>query len=212
MSKKIKAEIMGINRLRMGTDGDGISTLVTFYGCHLSCRYCLNPQCKNADTRRTNITPGHLVDILFVDDIYFRATGSGVVFGGGEPLLQAEYIKEVCKKMPEEWQKRIETSLNVSWERIELLVPYINQWIIDIKDSHQDIYKTYTGIDNSFVYENVQKLSEKVGKDKLVIRIPEIPEYNTEDNILASMEEYSEFGTLDIFKYRKMPQSCDRKN
>ena len=108
--------------------------------------------------------------------------------------------------------EEIETSLNVSWERIELLVPYINQWIIDIKDSHQDIYKTYTGIDNSFVYENVQKLSEKVGKDKLVIRIPEIPEYNTEDNILASMEEYSEFGTLDIFKYRKMPQSCDRKN
>ena len=29
MSKN-KAEIMGINRLRMGTDGDGISTLVTF--------------------------------------------------------------------------------------------------------------------------------------------------------------------------------------
>ena len=118
------SEIMGINRLRMGTDGEGISTLVTFYGCHLNCKYCLNPQCKDEDTRRTNITPEHLVDILSVDDIYFRTTGGGVVFGGGEPLLQADYIKEVCKRIPEGWQKRIETSLNVSWDKIKLLIPY----------------------------------------------------------------------------------------
>ena len=71
MSKHVIAEIMGINRLRMGTDGEGIFTLVTFYGCHLSCRYCLNPQCKNEDTRRTNITPEHLVDILSVSMVLF---------------------------------------------------------------------------------------------------------------------------------------------
>lgn len=198
------SEIMGINRLRMGTDGEGISTLVTFYGCHLNCKYCLNPQCKDEDTRRTNITPEHLVDILSVDDIYFRTTGGGVVFGGGEPLLQADYIKEVCKRIPEGWKKRIETSLNVSWDKIKLLIPYINQWIIDIKDSHQDIYKDYTGIDGLLVYENVQRLSEKVGKDKLLIRIPEIPEYNTAECVITSMEIYSEYGMLDVFKYRKM--------
>ena len=32
-NEKQKAEIMGINRHRMGTDGKGISTLITFYGC-----------------------------------------------------------------------------------------------------------------------------------------------------------------------------------
>ena len=89
------SEIMGINRLRMGTDGEGISTLVTFYGCHLNCKYCLNPQCKDEDTRRTNITPEHLVDILSVDDIYFRTTGGGVVFG---PTPNRNYSKKQNKK------------------------------------------------------------------------------------------------------------------
>ncbi len=204
MSKDVRTEIMGINRMRMGTDGKGVSTLVTFYGCHLSCKYCLNLQCKKEDTRRTNITPNHLVDILSVDDIYFCSTGGGVVFGGGEPLLHAEYIKEVCKKMPKEWQRRIETSLNYSWDSIDILIPYIDEWIIDIKDSHQDIYKNYTGIDGSSVYENVCRLSEKIGSEKLLIRIPEIPDYNTEENVLSSMELYSDLGRLDVFKYRKM--------
>jgi pyruvate formate lyase activating enzyme len=205
MSKDVKAEIMGINRMRMGTDGKGISTLVTFYGCNLNCKYCLNPQCKNEKTRRTNITPDHLVEILSVDDIYFQSTGGGVVFGGGEPLLQSEYIKEVCKKMPDKWQRRIETSLSVSWDKVDLLIPYIDEWIVDIKESHQGIYKDYTGVDGCFiVYENVCKLSEKIGKEKIVIRIPEIPDYNTEDNVLTSMEMYADLGKIDVFKYRKM--------
>ena len=50
----------------------------------------------------------------------------------------------------------------------------------------------------------MQRLSEKVGKDKLLIRIPEIPEYNTEECVITSMEIYSEYGMLDVFKYRKM--------
>lgn len=199
-----KAEIMGINRHRMGIDGNGISTLITFYGCHLSCKYCLNPQCKKEDTRRTNITPAHLIEILSVDDMYFRATGGGVVFGGGEPLLQSEYIEKVCKLIPDGWQKRVETSLNVPWEQIIKLVPFINNWIIDIKDSNQDIYREYTGIDGVRVYENICKLSSIIGKDRITIRIPEIPGYNTETNVLSSMEVYDKLGVLDVFRYRKI--------
>lgn len=204
MSQKIKSEIMGISRLRMGTDGNGISTLVAFYGCPLSCRYCLNPQCNEEKTRRTNITPEHLVEILSVDQIYFKSTGGGVVFGGGEPLLQSEYIKEVCQKIANRWEKRVETSLNVSWDKIEILIPYIDQWIIDIKDSHQDIYHKYTGKNGDIVYANVENLSKKVGRDKLVIRIPEIPEYNTEEDVLMSMQIYEDFGKIDLFQYQKI--------
>lgn len=198
-----KAEIMRVNRLRMGTDGKGISTLVAFYGCHLNCRYCINPQCKNKETHRTYIEPKHLVEILEVDDIYFRSTGGGVVFGGGEPLLQAKYIKRVCKEMPKEWAVRVETSLNVPWEMIDLLIPYVDRWIIDIKDSNYSIYKKYTGMDGACVCENVCRLSKKIGKDKLVIRIPEIPEYNTEVDMMYSMDIYDEFGKIDVFTYRK---------
>lgn len=201
-NEKQKAEIMGINRHRMGTDGKGISTLITFYGCPLNCKYCLNPQCKSESTPCTYIEPNDLVNLLMVDDIYFKSTGGGIVFGGGEPLLNAEYIKEVCDLVPLQWKIRIETSLNVKWDKIELLIPYIDQWIIDIKDSNTEIYKNYTGVDNLKVYDNVLRLSHKTGKEKLLIRIPKIPNYNTEKNIQESVKLYSNLGNIDVFKYR----------
>ncbi len=40
-----KAEIIGIKRHCLGSDGHGVTTLVAFHGCLLRCRYCLNPQC-----------------------------------------------------------------------------------------------------------------------------------------------------------------------
>ena len=201
-NEKQKAEIMGINRHRMGTDGKGISTLITFYGCPLNCKYCLNPQCKSESTPCTYIEPNDLVNLLMVDDIYFKSTGGGIVFGGGEPLLNAEYIKEVCDLVPLQWKIRIETSLNVKWDKIELLLPYIDQWIIDIKDSNTEIYKNYTGVDNLKVYDNVLRLSHKTGKEKLLIRIPKIPNYNTEKNIQESVNLYSNLGDIDIFNYK----------
>lgn len=201
-NEKKKAEIMGINRHRMGTDGKGISTLITFYGCPLNCKYCLNPQCKSESTPCTYIEPNDLVNLLMVDDIYFKSTGGGIVFGGGEPLLNAEYIKEVCDLVPLQWKIRIETSLNVKWDKIELLLPYIDQWIIDIKDSNTEIYKNYTGADNLKVYDNVLRLSHKTDKEKLLIRIPKIPNYNTEKNIQESVKLYSNLGNIDIFNYK----------
>ena len=201
-NEKQKTEIMGINRHRMGTDGKGISTLITFYGCPLNCKYCLNPQCKMKSTNCTYIEPNNLVNLLMVDDIYFQSTGGGIVFGGGEPLLNAEYIKEVCDLVPPKWKIRIETSLNVKWDKIELLLPYIDQWIIDIKDSNTEIYKNYTGADNLKVYDNVLRLSHKTGKEKLLIRIPQIPNYNTEKDIQESVNLYSELGNIDVFNYK----------
>lgn len=201
-NEKQKAEIMGINRHRMGTDGKGISTLITFYGCPLNCKYCLNPQCKSESTPCTYIEPNDLVNLLMVDDIYFKSTGGGIVFGGGEPLLNAEYIKEVCDLVPLQWKIRIETCLNVKWDKIELLLPYIDQWIIDIKDSNTEIYKNYTGADNLKVYDNVLRLSHKTDKEKLLIRIPKIPNYNTEKNIQESVKLYSNLGNIDIFNYK----------
>lgn len=38
-------DIMSISRLRMGTDGKGVSTLVAFFDCPLHCIYCANDHC-----------------------------------------------------------------------------------------------------------------------------------------------------------------------
>lgn len=142
-----------------------------------------------------------MVEFLSIDDIYFVSTGGGVVFGGGEPLLQNKYILDVCKLIPKKWQIRIETSLNDSWENIKILTPNIDKWIVDIKDGNWDIYKKYTRVDGRKVYKNMLMLSEIVGKEKIDIRIPRIPEFNNEEDVARSVEKYKNLGNVEIFDY-----------
>ena len=195
------SKIMSINRLRVNTDGEGITTLVAFWGCKLKCKYCINPQCTKEKTYRVSASPRELVEFLSIDDIYFVSTGGGVVLGGGEPLLQNKYILDVCKLIPKKWQIRIETSLNDSWENIKILTPYIDKWIVDIKDGNWDIYKKYTRVDGRKVYKNMLTLSEIVGKEIIDIRIPRIPEFNNEEDVARSVEKYKNLGNVEVFDY-----------
>lgn len=193
--------IMGIDRLRMGTDGKGVTTLVAFYGCPLSCRYCLNPQCHEIPVDESLPTPEQLCAELAKDNLYFRMTEGGVTFGGGEPLLQSAYIATFAKLAPAEWKLRIETSLYVPWEYIEPLTERVDQWIIDIKDAEDEIYFRYTDCHNALVKENVRRLAELVGPEKLHIRVPHIPGYNTSEDVERSVAFYEKYGEVEVFEY-----------
>ena len=203
-------DIMSIFRLRMGTDGKGISTLIVFFDCPLYCEYCINDFCHKppkpfVGVQHATFTPQELIEILRKDDIYYLMSGGGIVFGGGEPLLQAKYIHKVCTLADMRWSKRIETSLNVAWDYVKPVLYDMDEWIIDIKDINNDIYKSYTGADNKKMVENLLKLRSKVPKDKIHIRIPGIPGYNTNYDIENSVQWIRENIGVEpeVFLYRK---------
>ena len=194
-------EIMGISRLRMGTDGRGITTLVTFYGCPLSCVYCLNPQCNDKDTVRAEYSPEELMKIVEIDDIYFQMTEGGITFGGGEPLLYNEFIHQFCKIANPAWKIRMETSLNVPWKKIKLLLSDVDFWFIDIKDLNENIYRKYTGTGNKQLTENLMKLDAMIPQERICIRVPLIPGYNTEKDIENSVSILKQFKNIDRLTY-----------
>ena len=78
---------IGVSRHRIGVDGIGVTTLAAFHGCPLRCRYCLNPACLGSADRLYRYTPESLFEKVRIDNLYFLATGGGICFGGGEPLL-----------------------------------------------------------------------------------------------------------------------------
>ena len=96
--------VFGISRLRMETDGDGVTTLVGCLGCPLRCRLCINPHAQNPATPHRRLSAEQLVDELRVDGLYFSATGGGATFGGGEPLLHADCLAEFAEKRPADWR------------------------------------------------------------------------------------------------------------
>lgn len=186
-------DIMAVSRLRMATDGQGISTLVAFFGCPLHCKYCANECCHEGKgsllgTPRAAYKPEELIKVLRKDEIYYLMTGGGVVFGGGEPLLQSSFIHEVCKLADPGWKKRIETSLNVPWSCVEMLLDDLDEWIIDVKDMNSVIYNNYTDMDNENVLRNLLVMRDIVPPERFHIRVPHIAGFNTPDDVEKSVE------------------------
>ncbi len=196
--------LIGISRLRMGTDGHGITTLVAFHGCLLRCKYCLNPTCLDPNAKTIAMSPKDVVRVLRKDEMYYVATKGGVTFGGGEPLLKSRFIKEVLELGAKEWNVTLETSLNVPWEQVEILLPYIDEYIVDIKDMNPEIYKRYTGRDNELVKANLKKLVDKGFSDRILCRIPLIFNHNDFAAQEKSKKELGQMGLdkFELFKYK----------
>ena len=207
-------DIMSVSRLRMATDGQGVSTLVAFFDCPLKCKYCINNSCHDTQNvfsgaPRAAYKPEELIEVLKKDEIYYLMTGGGVVFGGGEPLLQSAFIHELCKLMDSRWAKRIETSLNVPWRYVEPLLEDIDEWIIDIKDMDRFIYEEYTGVNNEKVMQNLFRLRDAIPKERFHIRIPRIPGYNKKEDVEKSVEWIEEVLEVEpeVFDYYALPHT-----
>lgn len=204
-SSELIGRLIGISRHRLAIDGEGVTTLVAFHGCPLHCKYCLNPHSLSKETQCIERSVEALIDEVRIDQLYFLATGGGITFGGGEPLLNSAYIKEFCQQCPKEWRISIESSLNVPRKNVEDVLPFVKEWIIDIKDINPEIYKAYSGISNERVIDNLKWIAS-AHPDLLAsisIRLPHIPDYNTDDdrNKSQALLETLGYTNFDRFEY-----------
>ncbi len=206
-----KAAIFGISRLRCGMDGPGVTTLVTFMGCSLRCRYCLNDVChediyeSDGITPRKGImllTPHELYEKVKIDNIYFQATGGGICFGGGEPGLQDDFIEAFKRICPSGWKITLETCLEFNHAHMQRLATVVDHWIVDLKDMNSAIYEKYTGGVISGNHNHLQTLKKFVSEEKVTIKVPHIPDFNTAEDVGRSIEEIMKFGFTNIVEFQ----------
>lgn len=194
---------IGVSRHRIGRDGVGVTTLVGGYGCPLDCKYCLNPQCKKGKPT-LEFTVEELYGCVSVDSLYFSATGGGIVFGGGEPLLQAEFIREFIlytREKGDDWRFTLETCLAVDLPKLTFLDGLVDEYIVDIKDMNEVIYTAYTGKSSALMNAALAHLSQFA--ERVTVRVPKIPDFNTEedtDRSVSTLREYG-FDNFDRFIY-----------
>ena len=196
------------DRLRMATDGAGVTALVGAFGCPLQCKLCINPQTwherKDGKPPFERVTAEELYDKVKIDNLYYLATGGGVTFGGGEPLLHTDFITAFRAVVPKEWRIYAESCLHIPEENLRAAAQVVDHFFIDIKDMNPTIYKAYTGKDNAPVKSNLALLLSLVGADRITVRVPSIPDFNTEGDTEASVRELKEMGvtSLDRFAYK----------
>lgn len=197
------------DRLRMATDGAGVTALVGAFGCPLECRMCINPQTwherEDGKPSFERVTPEALYERVKIDNLYYLATGGGITFGGGEPLLHAEFIAAFRALCPKEWRIYAESCLHIPQALIPTAASVVDWFFIDIKDMDPAVYKAYTGRDNALVKENLSLLLRLVGPDRITVRVPHIPGFNTDAHVEASVAELTAMGVthLDVFTYKE---------
>lgn len=225
-------------------DGAGIRTTVFFKGCNMRCDWCHNPEtidpkpqqayyegkcihCGHCDAcptgARTTIGRSMSADAVFAElssDIpYYLASGGGVTLSGGEPLLQADFAAELLRKCKEAGVgTAMETNLSLPFERMEKLLPYLDEVFFDIKLMDDEAHRQHTGVSNAAVLQNAKKLAER--GIPAVVRTPLIPNVTaTKENVAAIAEfvsglsnvrayELLNFNPLGEGKYKAIGQSC----
>ena len=196
----VVARIFGVSRHRLTTDGEGVTTLVAFTGCPLRCKYCLNKQSWELEKGRL-CTPELLFEEVKIDQLYFLATHGGITFGGGEPLLQLPFIQAFRNLCGRQWQIVVETSLHVPLPTVQAIDPIVDGYIIDIKDMNPEIYEAYTGKANNIVLENLRWLLQNGDPNRIKVRVPHIPEFNTDEDVANSIERLKSMGVMDIDEF-----------
>ncbi|MBQ9988809.1 MAG: pyruvate formate lyase-activating protein [Clostridia bacterium] len=127
-------------------DGPGIRTVVFLSGCMLRCQYCHNPDMW-AEKEGTPITPSELVEKLVRYKSYYQASGGGVTFSGGDPLLQPAFLAETLQKCR---QNGIHTCLDTAGAGLgayDEILSYTDLVLYDIKHYQPAEYRALTGRD-----------------------------------------------------------------
>ena len=166
-------------------DGPGIRTVVFFNKCHLRCIYCHNPEmwCSG----EYNTTVEELVSKILHNKEYFSRNG-GVTFSGGEPLLHADFIIEVCKKLKKHNIHIALDTAGVGLGNYYEILQYIDLIIFDIKHTTEEGFKKITQI-NSIEHEKFLEVANKLNK-KFWIRQVIVPGIMDNEEYLFSLKEY----------------------
>ena len=118
------------------------------------------------------------------DLLFYKNSGGGVTFSGGEPLLHPDFIVEIARRYREKGlNSAVETCGQVPWENIAAVQPWVDLFLYDLKCMDSDKHRRFCGCGNGQILANLRALCEH---SRVVIRIPVIPGFNDAPEDIAA--------------------------
>ena len=144
-------------------------------GC-AACGECV-PACRGGFRKiaGTEWTAEALAARLNKDADVYRATGGGVTFSGGDPLLQWEFVSEVIDQL-EGVHTAVETSGCATDAVFGQVMDRLDLVMMDWKVSDPEGHRRYTGVDQAPIRRHAEMLAE--GDTPFILRMPIIPGVN----------------------------------
>lgn len=148
------------------------------------------------------VSVSEVMDEIEMDRAFYDESGGGITFTGGEPLAQPAFLCELaqtCKKV--ELHTAVDTSGIAARHVVELVAPFVDLWLYDLKIVDRFAHLFATGCSNELAISNLRWLV-KEGYD-VTLRIPLIPGYNDDNESLGDFIEF--IGSLE---WKDPPQAA----
>ena len=145
MLVELKARIHSVESC--GTvDGPGLRYVAFFQGCKLRCKYCHNPDTWKVKAG-TEMTVRQICDDALKYSSYMKFSGGGFTATGGDPLLQAEFLTELFKRLKELGiHTALDTAGHVELRDVKELIKYTDLVLLDIKSINPEKHRDLTAV------------------------------------------------------------------
>ncbi len=173
-----------------------------------TCGKCVEVCAQKAlDIACIEKSAAELVKKLERDALFFRYSGGGVTFSGGEPFLQHKFLRVLLKRLEElgidSW---VETCGYFDFEAVQDLIPKFSHFFLDLKHMDSAKHKEFTGCGNEKILENAIKIYAT--GVPMTIRIPTIVEVNLDDNNLEKTAQFMKnnlpTATIELLPYHEL--------
>jgi pyruvate formate lyase activating enzyme len=138
----------------------------------VQCGRCVDVCSENArELVGQDMSFDEIVGILRKDAVFYRSSGGGVTFSGGEPFAQMEVLRQLAKGCNFlGLRTAVETSGLFSLTDAIDIFDWIDDIFIDLKHTNDKIHQKLTGASNQKIIENIICMDEL--DRPLTIRIP----------------------------------------
>ncbi len=192
-------------------DGEGIRTVIFLAGCPLHCKWCANPEGLNSKNPMTHwAETEEIVSAVERQSIFYRFSGGGVTFSGGEATSQPEFLKELTDLFYDEgYNLAVETCGQFDFHTIEPILKKMDLVFMDLKQIDPEKHRQFTGVDNSLILQNLQKTAQ-LGVP-MVVRIPVIVGVNADRKSMRDafvfLRDHAPSVSLELLPYHRYGES-----
>ena len=190
----------------LGTlDGPGVRFVVFLQGCNLRCGCCHNPDTWSREEKKL-YTPPEIIKMACRYKEYFGKEG-GITLSGGEPLLQANFVREVFALAHAEGINTcLDTSGSILTDAVKAALEVTDRVLLDIKYVSDGLYRTHVGCSIDTPLKFLEYLNEK--GIKTTVRQVTIPTLNDDVESAKALKEltrgYTCVDKIELLPFKKI--------